>query len=91
MAFPPLIWLMRRARPDLEAHVLVENVPDAGEPRRAAVEKTLAVAEHEWLVLESGGPFQRERCFISSLPARGRMRPLPRRRELVIFEQGLRR
>eukprot|EP00969_Alexandrium_andersonii_P156038 6898764-Alexandrium_andersonii.AAC.1 len=39
MAFPPLTWLMRRARPDLEARVLVENVPDIGEPRRAATKK----------------------------------------------------
>eukprot|EP00969_Alexandrium_andersonii_P253787 11217011-Alexandrium_andersonii.AAC.1 len=38
--FPPLIWLMRRATPDLEIHALVENVPDIGEPRRAAMKKT---------------------------------------------------
>eukprot|EP00969_Alexandrium_andersonii_P269644 11917875-Alexandrium_andersonii.AAC.1 len=60
MAFPLLIWLMRRARPDLEVHVLVENVPDIGEPHRAAMKKMLAVTEHEWLVLKSSGPFQRE-------------------------------
>eukprot|EP00969_Alexandrium_andersonii_P293304 12964288-Alexandrium_andersonii.AAC.1 len=49
MVFPPLIWLMRWARPDLKVHVLVENVPDIGEPRRAAMKKMLAVAEHDWL------------------------------------------
>eukprot|EP00969_Alexandrium_andersonii_P048699 2136202-Alexandrium_andersonii.AAC.1 len=42
MAFPLLIWLMRRARPDLEARVLVENAPDIGEPHRAAMKKMLA-------------------------------------------------
>eukprot|EP00969_Alexandrium_andersonii_P186068 8221101-Alexandrium_andersonii.AAC.1 len=41
MVFPALIWLLRRARPDLEIHV-----PDIGEPRRAATKKMLAVAEH---------------------------------------------
>eukprot|EP00969_Alexandrium_andersonii_P200621 8863014-Alexandrium_andersonii.AAC.1 len=60
MAFPPLIWLMRRARPDLEVHVLVENVPDIGEPHRAAMKNMLAVTKHDWLVLKSGGPFKRE-------------------------------
>eukprot|EP00969_Alexandrium_andersonii_P181723 8030602-Alexandrium_andersonii.AAC.1 len=56
MAFPLLIWLMRRARPDLEAHVLVDNVPDIDEPHRAAMKKKmLAVTEHDWLVLKSGG------------------------------------
>eukprot|EP00969_Alexandrium_andersonii_P301861 13343528-Alexandrium_andersonii.AAC.1 len=47
MVFPPLICLMRRARPDLEVHALVENVPDIGEPRTAATKKVLAVTEHE--------------------------------------------
>eukprot|EP00969_Alexandrium_andersonii_P032736 1429312-Alexandrium_andersonii.AAC.1 len=46
MAFPTLIWLLRRARPGLEIHVLVENVPDIGEPRWAVMKKMLAVAEH---------------------------------------------
>eukprot|EP00969_Alexandrium_andersonii_P342978 15160694-Alexandrium_andersonii.AAC.1 len=36
---PPLIWLMRRARPDLEVRVLVEDVPDIGEPHRPATKK----------------------------------------------------
>eukprot|EP00969_Alexandrium_andersonii_P278325 12303276-Alexandrium_andersonii.AAC.1 len=49
MAFPLMIWLMRRARPDLEAHVIVENAPDIGEPHRAATKKMLAVTEHDWL------------------------------------------
>eukprot|EP00969_Alexandrium_andersonii_P182698 8072944-Alexandrium_andersonii.AAC.1 len=48
----------------------------------------LAVAEHDWLVLKSGGPFQRERCFVGTLPAGGPTRPLPRRRELAIFDKG---
>eukprot|EP00969_Alexandrium_andersonii_P015880 694881-Alexandrium_andersonii.AAC.1 len=91
MAPPPLIWLMRRARPDLEAHVLVESVPDVGEPHRAAMKKMLAVTEHDWQVLKSGGPFQRERCFISTLPTGGQVRPIPRRRELAIFDKGQRR
>eukprot|EP00969_Alexandrium_andersonii_P126124 5575646-Alexandrium_andersonii.AAC.1 len=60
---------MRRARPDLEVHVLIENVPDIGEPHRAVMKKMLAVTEHDWLVLKSSGPLQRERCFISTLPA----------------------
>eukprot|EP00969_Alexandrium_andersonii_P181322 8011510-Alexandrium_andersonii.AAC.1 len=55
MAVPPLIWLMRRTRPDLEVHVLVANVPDVGEPHWAAMKKMLAVTEHDWLVLKSGG------------------------------------
>eukprot|EP00969_Alexandrium_andersonii_P117482 5197345-Alexandrium_andersonii.AAC.1 len=63
---------MRRARPDPEVHVLVENVPDIGEPHRAAVKKMLAATEHDWLVLQSDGPFQRERCFISTLPTGGK-------------------
>eukprot|EP00969_Alexandrium_andersonii_P150096 6637090-Alexandrium_andersonii.AAC.1 len=74
MVFPLRISLMRRARPDLEVHVLVENVPDIGEPHRAAMKKTLAVSEHEWVALKSGGPFQRGRCFISTLPAGGHTR-----------------
>eukprot|EP00969_Alexandrium_andersonii_P042887 1881157-Alexandrium_andersonii.AAC.1 len=48
----------------------------------------LAVAEHGWLVLVSGGQLQREHCFISALPAGGRTRLLPRRRELAIFDKG---
>eukprot|EP00969_Alexandrium_andersonii_P224483 9914407-Alexandrium_andersonii.AAC.1 len=72
---------MRRARPDLEVHVLVENVPDIGEPHRAAMKKMLAVTEHDWLVLKSSGPFQREHCFVSTLPAGGRTKAAPRRRE----------
>eukprot|EP00969_Alexandrium_andersonii_P092351 4077346-Alexandrium_andersonii.AAC.1 len=44
--FPPLVWLMWRARPDLEIPVLVEKVPDIGAPRRAATKKMLAVTEH---------------------------------------------
>eukprot|EP00969_Alexandrium_andersonii_P296479 13101422-Alexandrium_andersonii.AAC.1 len=37
--FPPLIWLLKRARPDLEIHALAGNVPEIGEPRRAAMNK----------------------------------------------------
>eukprot|EP00969_Alexandrium_andersonii_P256355 11333141-Alexandrium_andersonii.AAC.1 len=87
VVFPPLIWLMRPARPDLEVHVLVENVPDIGKPHRAAAKTMLDVAEHDWLVLKSGGPFQRERCFVSTLPAGGRARAPPRRRGLAIFDR----
>eukprot|EP00969_Alexandrium_andersonii_P236868 10456521-Alexandrium_andersonii.AAC.1 len=71
---------MRQARPDLEIHALAENVPDIGEPRRAAKKQMLAVTENEWVALKSSGLFQRERCFISAVPAGGRTRPLPRRR-----------
>eukprot|EP00969_Alexandrium_andersonii_P011484 499924-Alexandrium_andersonii.AAC.1 len=48
----------------------------------------LAVSEHEWLVLKSGGLFQRERCFSSTLPAGGKVRPTPRRRALAIVDKG---
>eukprot|EP00969_Alexandrium_andersonii_P303819 13429973-Alexandrium_andersonii.AAC.1 len=51
----------------------------------------LAAIEHEWVVLKSSRPFQRERCFISTLPAGGQTRPLPRRREAVVFDRGWRR
>eukprot|EP00969_Alexandrium_andersonii_P067891 2995383-Alexandrium_andersonii.AAC.1 len=44
----PLIWLLKKARLDLDICLLVENVPDIGEPRRAATKKVLAVAEHDW-------------------------------------------
>eukprot|EP00969_Alexandrium_andersonii_P041444 1817173-Alexandrium_andersonii.AAC.1 len=70
MVSPPLIWLMRRARPYLEIHVLVENTPDIGELRRAAMKKMLAVTEHEWVVLKSSTLMkQRSRCLLYTSPS----------------------
>eukprot|EP00969_Alexandrium_andersonii_P166951 7378671-Alexandrium_andersonii.AAC.1 len=64
-------------------------MPDIGVPRRAATKKALAVTEHEWVVLKSSGPFQRDRCCISALPAGGQTRPLPRRHECRRLRPGL--
>eukprot|EP00969_Alexandrium_andersonii_P061604 2715289-Alexandrium_andersonii.AAC.1 len=53
--FPALAWLARRARPDIDVHVLAENSGKIGEPHRPTMVRLLGAQQKDWVVLDAEG------------------------------------
>eukprot|EP00969_Alexandrium_andersonii_P058532 2580072-Alexandrium_andersonii.AAC.1 len=83
MELPAVLWLLRRARPDVDVQFMLANPPDIAEPHRAVIKTILGVAENDWVVMRSPGPFRRDRAFISTMPNDACSRRLPRRRDVL--------
>ena len=70
--FPIITWLVRKWRPDLMVHCLVENAPDIEAPHREAIQRILAIpnAERYWVVrsTEKFCHFYRRWAFVGTLP-----------------------
>eukprot|EP00969_Alexandrium_andersonii_P293943 12991382-Alexandrium_andersonii.AAC.1 len=64
--FPALAWLARRARPDIDVHLLAETSGKIGEPHRPAILRLLGAQQRGWVVVDAEGPFARERTFLST-------------------------
>eukprot|EP00969_Alexandrium_andersonii_P123314 5449660-Alexandrium_andersonii.AAC.1 len=74
--------MARQARPDIDAHVVVESAADIEDPHATAMRQMLGIDPAQWVVVASEGAFERRRSFLSTLPpaVTGRV---PRRLDIV--------
>eukprot|EP00969_Alexandrium_andersonii_P133712 5913323-Alexandrium_andersonii.AAC.1 len=80
MVLPAVLWLLRRARPDVDVQFMLANAPEIAEPHRAVIKTILGVAENDWVVTRTA-PFRRDRAFVSTMPNDACSRRPPRRRD----------